>query len=556
MDPRRSRDQESGSLMPMIILMLVALFGWQYYQSSQVQPSVEVSSEVATQAAMPNAVDALGAPAMVGAVVQEAKMATPTSARVPVESELVYGSVALTGGRLDELSLAHYLKEMGAEDNVTIFAPSGYKTHFFDAGWQSATAAVPTGNTVWQTNGSKLSPSTPLVLSYENAAGQTFTRTFTMEKDGYTVRIVDEVINRANMPITLGHYAQIHKVHDVDNSGGLYSPEQSTFYNFLGPLAMIDDIKYEHDYEDVKQSRIFTHEGVQGWVGMKSRYFLAALIPDQQNDEIWKVKYSRVNGQDFYSTIVQMPNTVSVAANGGTYTKSYRVYAGPNIRAEMAKESVGLEESVDYGWFHFIALPIFKMLMWFDTWVHNLGVAIILGTIVLKLILFPLANRSYAAMAKMKKLQPELLRLREKHGDNREAAAMDMMNLYKKYKVNPMSGCWPMLIQVPIFFAFYKVILVSFEFRHAPFMGHIVDLSEKDPYFILPILMGATMYIQQMLNPSSGDPMQDKVMKLLPVIFTAMFLFFPAGLVLYWTVNNVFSITQQYIIMKRLETSK
>lgn len=553
MDPRRSKEQESGGLMPMILLTAVALFGWQYFQTPEKPEMVQENAVDTVQNSLStNAVDAIGAPAMVGnATAKIAEAAAPVSVRIPVESHLVEGSIALTGGRLDELSLSKYHKELGGEEPVTIFSPSGYKTHFFDAGWQSASSDVPTGATVWKTSGEKLTPSTPLVLTYENAAGQTFTRTFTLEEDGYTVRIVDEVTNRGGAPLTLGHYAQIHKVHDVKDAGGMYSPEQSTFYNFLGPLAYIDGVKHENDYEDVKTSRLFTNEGVQGWIGMKSRYFLAAIIPDQQNDEIWKTKYSRVNNQDFYSAIVQMPNAVNVSANGGTYTKSYRVYAGPNIRAEMAKEGVGLEESVDYGWFHIFALPIFKMIMWFNSWVGNLGVAIILGTIVLKLILFPLANRSYAAMAKMKKLQPELVKLREKHGDNREAAAMEMMSLYKKYKVNPMSGCWPMLIQIPIFFAFYKVILVSFEFRHAPFVGHIVDLSEKDPYFILPIIMGVTMYVQQTLNPSSGDPMQDKVMKLLPVIFTFMFLFFPAGLVLYWTVNNIFSVAQQWYIMKK-----
>ena len=559
MDPRRSKDSESQSYMPIIVIALLAMIGWQYFFPAEKPAAVAPeNTEVSVNETATGLVDALGAPQVVigdgtavsGADVGATAASVVATPRKAVMSDLVSGSVALKGGRLDELDLLKYKEEMNGDKNVTIFAPSGKDAHFFDAGWQSKQILVPSGSTLWTTDGDKLTPSTPLVLSWNNGHGQTFTRTFSLEKDGYTVRIVDEITNHSNDAVLLGHYAQIHKVH---HKAGSYSPEESTFYNFLGPIAYIDGIKYEHDYEDVKDNRIFNHEGVHGWLGIKSRYFLAAIVPDQQNEELWKIKHSLVNGTDFFSAIVQMPGMVSVAGNGGTYTKSYRVYAGPNIRSQMVKESVGLEQSVDYGWFHVISLPLFKMIMWFNSLVGNLGFSIILGTIVLKLILFPLANKSYRAMAKMKQLQPELVKLREKHGDDKQAAAMEMMALYKQYKVNPMSGCWPVLIQIPIFFAFYKVILVSFEFRHAPFIGWITDLSAKDPYYILPVIMGVTMYIQQTLNPSAGDPIQDKVMKVLPVLFTFMFMMFPAGLVLYWTVNNIMSVGQQYIIMKKMK---
>jgi YidC/Oxa1 family membrane protein insertase len=212
---------------------------------------------------------------------------------------------------------------------------------------------------------------------------------------------------------------------------------------------------------------------------------------------------------------------------------------------------------VNYCWFDFIARPLYSMIMWFQSHVGNMGAAIILSTIVLKILLLPLANKSYRSMAKMKLIQPEMEKMKERYSDNREQMGMAMMELYKKHKVNPMSGCWPMLVQIPIFFAFYKTILISFEFRHAVFIeGWVNDLSAQDPFFILPVLMGLSMYVQQKLSPAMGDPTQQKVMRMLPIIFTVMFLFFPAALVLYWLVNNVLSILQQYILMRSMEKAQ
>jgi len=213
----------------------------------------------------------------------------------------------------------------------------------------------------------------------------------------------------------------------------------------------------------------------------------------------------------------------------------------------------GLEHAIDYGWYHIIAAAFFHAMDWMQNFVHNWGVAIILMTILLKLLTYPLANKSYLAMGKMRLLTPEMERLRERYGDNRNQLAMEMMALYKKHQVSPASGCWPMLIQIPIFFAFYKVILISFEFRQAPFFGWIQDLSEQDPYFVLPVLMAITMIIQQRLNPPVTDPVQQKVMTWMPVIFSIFFLWLPSGLVLYWFVNNLLSIIQQGVINRRME---
>tara|TARA_R110000868_G_scaffold218576_2_gene469342 strand:+ start:265503 stop:267206 length:1704 start_codon:yes stop_codon:yes gene_type:complete len=552
-DPRQSKQPEGNNgLLLAVFVAVAAMMGWEYF-NPPVAPAaspVAVSSTPSIAGVLP------GSPEMQISNDVHDLAATPSASsveRIALSNNVLTGGVALTGGRIDELLLSRYDIELKGEDRVSMFSSSGKRIHFFDAGWQSTAVPVPNGNTPWQAQGSSLTASSPLVLKWNNDRGQEFLRTFSLQNDAYTVRVVDEVINRSDEDVQIGHYAQIHKADGLEKGGEGYTAEQSTFYNFIGPEALIDGVKYESNYDDIKTDKKIKYTGEKGWLGIKSRYFLAALIPDQQSENTWQFKYSNVAGRDFYSVIVQTPQASRVAANGGIYTKSYSLYIGPNKRNEMAKESVGLEESVDYGWYQVISLPLYSMLMYFGNMFGNLGVAIILSTVVLKVLLLPLANKSYRSMARMKLITPEMEALKERLGDNREQMGLEMMKLYKKHKVNPASGCWPMLVQIPIFFAFYKVILISFEFRHAPFVGWIHDLSANDPFFVLPVLMGVSMFFQQKLNPPVADPIQRKVMSALPVIFTVMFAMFPAGLVLYWVVNNVLSIAQQWYIMRRLE---
>lgn len=558
-DPRQGKQPEGNNGLLIAAFAAVALMmGWDYFA-----PNPEVAPQN-VEAQQTISVDGQTLPGQPEVMSSDKHQANPSSAlpvaaksrkveRLPVESESFYGGVALTGGRIDELALKNYTVTLEGDTPVQIFSPSGKRVHFFDAGWQSMNVPVPSGHTQWQAKGDVLTAKSPLVLTWKNGEGQEFTRTYTLDKTGYTIRVTDEVINRSSRDVQVGHYAQIHKADGLEQGGDGYEEEMSTFYNFIGPEGVIEDIKYEHDYDDIKKEKSFKYAGQKGWMAIKSRYFVAAILPDQQTENTWQFKHSNVNGRDFYSTIVQAPVVNRVAANGGTYTKSYRLYVGPNKRQEMAKEGIGLEDSVDYGWYQVIALPIYSSMMFFYDHTGNLGLAIILVTIALKLLLLPLANKSYRSMARLKQITPEMEALKERLGDNREQMGLEMMKLYKKHKVNPASGCWPMLIQIPIFFAFYKVILISFEFRHEPFMLWIHDLSAHDPFFILPLLMGASMWFQQKLNPPATDPIQRQVMQALPVIFTVMFAFFPSGLVLYWLVNNVVSIAQQWVITKRLE---
>jgi YidC/Oxa1 family membrane protein insertase len=298
---------------------------------------------------------------------------------------------------------------------------------------------------------------------------------------------------------------------------------------------------------------VLRESGRQGWVGMTTPYFMSALLPDQTDQHTATFRNTKVAGADFFSLDLQAPAVV--VAPGQYVEKVTRLYAGPKKFDLLAAEGVALEQVIDYGWYHVIAKMFFDGLRAINGVVGNWGVSIIIMTIILKILLFPLANKSYKAMSEMKKLQPKMEQLRERYGDDREKMAQEMMALYRHHRINPMSGCWPMLIQIPIFFAFYKVILISFEFRQAPFFGWIQDLSIQDPFYVLPVLMGLTMVIQQRLNPPAADPVQQKVLQFMPVLFTVMFLWFPAGLVLYWTVNSVLSVAQQWWIMRRMGVS-
>jgi YidC/Oxa1 family membrane protein insertase len=314
-------------------------------------------------------------------------------------------------------------------------------------------------------------------------------------------------------------------------------------------MGIVDDLRVEADYDDLQDAPV-KKTGSQGWIGMTSRYFMAALVPDQLTEQTFLWRYSKTGGRDFYTTIMQ-PESMDIDA-GQTVAYGYTLYAGPKSATELEKVTGQVRKAIDYGWFDIIARPIYVMVMWFYGLVGNFGLAIIFATIVLKMITYPLAYKSYSAMAKMRKLQPRLTLLKERYADNKEQFAIEMMGLYKEHKVNPLSGCWPTFIQIPIFFAFYKVILISFEFRQAPLALWIEDMSVMDPYFVLPILMGLSMMLQMRLSPTSGDPTQQMMIKIMPIVFTFMFLWFPSGLVLYWLTNNVVSILQQLYVNKKL----
>lgn len=543
------KKEEMRNLILAVAASALILFGFEYYEriTTPPAPAKEQAQLAEAQAAAPKTVqEALGA---------SATPSTQTPAllgtkRINIKSNALNGSLALTGGRVDKLTLPRYLVKMGDDAKITLFKPSGVQAHYFDAGWVGYNGVTgPDNKTPWQlVSGAELTPSTPVVLEWRNNTGQIFRRTFSLSQGDYGIRVNDVVQNTSGQPASFAHYAQVHK------SGGQKAGETSSFYNFFGPQGFVDNERINRKYSKLEDED-FTVAGKTGWWGISSQYFLSAIVPDQENGvHNFRFKHTPLGEEDFYSAIIK--SDVLAVPAGGQLENAYRLYAGPKKYSELKKEGAGLQHAVNYGWFSFLAEPFFKAMMWFYDKTGNMGVAIILLTLCLKVLVFPLANKSYKAMQRMKEIQPKLAQLKEQYGDDRERFTKEMMNFYKREKVNPASGCWPVLIQIPIFFAIYKVILVSFEFRHTPFMFWIEDLSAKDPFFVLPLLMGASMFVQMQLSPPPPDPVQRQVMKLMPVMFTVLFLMFPAGLVLYWLVNNLFSIVQQWAMMRHYAKQK
>ena len=480
---------------------------------------------------------------------QQAVTEAQASRTLPVRASNYDGRVALKGGRIDELNLTHFFEDLEDKEEVHLFLPAGDKVFFFEAGWLGQNIESPNSETVWQASANKLTAAEPVTLTWENGQGLQFQRTYVLNPEDYTITVTDGVSNTGTAPQTLTHYAQLHKGATPEVTKDLQS--ESTYTRYVGPEGFVDGEHTEVSYKDLMKKGPQSFTTRDGWVGISEQYFLGAIIPEQEEmDKKANFRYTNVRGKNYFSVDVQSePMTVPA----GEYRETtYRVFAGPKKISLLEAQGAKLDLAVDFGWYHIIAKMFFDILMWLYGLVGNLGLAVILLTIMIKIALWPLAAKSYVAMSKMKKLQPKMAQLKEKYGDDRQALGVEMMALYRQHKINPASGCWPMLIQIPIFFAFYKMILISFEFRHADFGLWIHDLSARDPYFILPIIMGLTMLIQQKLNPPAADPVQAQVMKMLPIIFTVMFAMFPAGLVLYWTTNSILSVAQQYFVMRRL----
>ncbi|HKJ82639.1 MAG TPA: membrane protein insertase YidC [Mariprofundaceae bacterium] len=318
--------------------------------------------------------------------------------------------------------------------------------------------------------------------------------------------------------------------------------EGSSRYEFRGAVALLHDKLKTTKYEDLDKDGAMQVSAKGGWTGIMNRYFIASVIGDQKLGNRY---YFKGDGQVYQAGLITKGEQA-----GSDAVYHIQMYVGPKSIPILKKLNVGLERCVDFGWIAFIAKPMHSFLLLLHNYISNFGLCIILLVVLIKLIFFWPTKKSYESMAGMRKLQPEMQRMKEQYGDDRQKMGQEMMALYKKHKVNPMGGCLPIIIQIPVFFSLYKTLLISIELRHAPFFGWIHDLSAMDPFYVLPVLMGASMLVQQKLNPAPPDPMQAKIMRFMPIIFTVMFLFFPSGLVLYWLVNNVLSIAQQWHVMK------
>ncbi|MGL4196145.1 MAG: membrane protein insertase YidC [Allorhizobium sp.] len=496
--------------------------------------------------------------------------AVAKTARVAIETQDLIGSINLTGARFDDLKLQKYRETVDPTSPlVTLLNPAETPNAYFtELGFIAGENAgsVPGPNTVWTAPANaKLTETTPVTLTYTNEAGLTFTRTIAVDEH-YMFTVEDKIMNNGAASASIAAYGRVTRYNKPSTPSIFVLHE-----GFLGVLGAEGSL-VEHKYSDIEEEAVANPKATGGWLGITDKYWATSLIPQQSLP--YESRFTHfTDGQPRFQADFKN-DAVSIPAGQSTTVKTL-IFAGakqvPVIDSYEA--SLGIPKfdlMIDWGWFYFITKPMFKMMDYFYHLVGNFGVAILLTTIVVKLIFFPLANKQYASMANMKRVQPKLEELKTKYADDRMGLQQAMMALYKEEKINPVAGCWPVLLQIPVFFALYKVIYVTIEMRHAPFFGWIQDLSAPDPTTFLnlfgllpfeaptflhlgiwPIIMGITMWLQMRMNPTPPDPTQAMLFNWMPVIFTFMLGSFPAGLVIYWAWNNTLSVLQQSLIMKR-----
>jgi len=496
-----------------------------------------------------------------------------TTPRVRIETPVLRGSISLTGGRIDDLVLTQYRETIESDSpEIVLLSPSGDENPYFaDFGWTGRDVALPQGDTIWQTNGQVLTPDRPVTLTWDSGQGMRFERIYEIDEN-YMFTVTQRAFNNGNAAVALAPYGLISRTGTPDILGFYILHE--------GPLGVFDGTLKEVDYDDLRDDGPVHTKSTGGWIGITDKYWLVALIPDQDQAVETRFLHDDASGQDKYQTdFLYEGLTIRPGAVGESRS---RLFAGAKIvsmldsyRDAPSNGIVNFDLSVDFGWFFYLTKPLFYALSYITGVVGNFGLGILILTVGVKLVFFPLANKSYVSMAKMRKLQPEMLVLRERFADDKQRLNQEMMALYKRDGANPAAGCLPIVVQIPVFFALYKVMFVTIEMRHAPFFGWIHDLSAPDPSSILnlfgllpwdvpelgvlniislgvwPIAMGMTMFAQQRLNPQPPDPVQAKIFQFMPIMFTFLLAQFPAGLVIYWTWNNLLSICQQWVIMKR-----
>ena len=506
-----------------------------------------------------------------GSVPQSNELVLAQSARIDIDTEKLSGSVNLTGARIDDLHLRDYREELDPESpTITLLSPSGSANPYYaEFGWVAGGdgVAAPTASTVWTAPAdAKLTKDTPLVLTWDNGAGLTFTRTISVNET-YLFTIEQTVQNNTEAAVLLYPYALISR-HGIPKTDGLF-----ILHEGLIGVAGEDGLQ-EVDYSDLQDELINQPaKSSEGWIGITDKYWATAVIPPQGRPFQPSFRYSDVAGKpafqsDFLGDALSVPAGSSASSTTALFAGAKEVAVIEEIQEQLSVLNFDL--MIDWGWFYFLTKPMFWAIDFLFGLVGNFGVAILLITVVVKLIFFPLANKSYASMSKMKLLQPKMEEIKEKFGNDKQAQQQAVMKLYQEEKVNPLAGCLPILIQIPVFFSLYKVLYITIEMRHAPFFGWIQDLSAPDPtnlftlfglipwdppsFLILgiwPLIMGVTMFVQMKLNPAPPDPTQQMIFNWMPVLFTFMLATFPAGLVIYWAWNNSLSILQQAAIMRR-----
>lgn len=468
---------------------------------------------------------------------------------VEVSTDTLQVSIDTRGGDIIQADLMQYLKEMDNPDvPFNILQQSASHTYVAQSGLVGIHGTDAVSRPVYSVQQPTFTmgddeDSLDVTLSFTDQYGAQIDKIYTFTRGSHIIKLTYKVNNQSSQPWSANLFGQLKRDRAPD-------PTQSSGMGmaaYLGSAFSLSDEKYKRiDFDDMDEENLkATTKG--GWVAMLQHYFVSAWVPNAEQEHNYS---TRVSNGNYIAGFVSPAMTLQPGQQGIT---SAQLYVGPKIQEDLEAISEDLDLVVDYGWLWWIAQPLFWLLNTLYGFVGNWGVAIILVTLCVKAFFFYPSAVSYRSMAKMRALAPEIAKLKERHGDDRQKMSQGMMELYKREKANPLSGCFPILIQMPVFIGLYWMLMESVELRHAPFWLWITDLSVLDPFFVLPVLMGVTMFAQQLLNPTPPDPMQAKIMKMLPLIFTFFFLWFPAGLVLYWVVNNILSIAQQYVITKRIE---
>ncbi len=564
---------DTRNLIAAICLSMSVLIGYQILFGEPTQQNVKKEHQLVDKNNEPS----IELPKDNNTSLTEVTKKTRNIDRINIINDELEGSISLLGARIDDLVLKKYRKTLDPEsDQIRFLKKIDEREPFFiQFGWSSPNKnKVPNGNSVWKGSKSSLDPNNPVTLTWNNGEGLKFSQIISID-DNYMIKVIQKVKNETNNSVNLYPYGLIRR------SG---EPKTTDFFVLHeGPLGVFDGSLKEHSYSDLKETgqkgmSIKTEEN-GGWIGITDKYWMAALIPDQNTNSNFTFRY--VNNSTSYQTDF-LGELSKIPANGEIEIVS-RVFSGAKKLNLLDKYEEDLkiknfDLAIDFGWFYFLTKPFFYALSWANNILGNFGLAILAITVVVKIIFFPLANKSYKSMARMRVLTPQLQQLRERFGNDRQKMNMEMMALYKREKVNPAAGCLPILVQIPVFFALYKVLFVSIEMRQAPFFGWIKDLSALDPTSIFnlfgllpystdflpdflnlgiwPLLMGATMVLQQRLNPKPPDPVQAQIFAWMPVVFTFLLATFPAGLVIYWTWNNLLSIAQQWIITRKINKEK
>ncbi len=584
---------ENRNYILAIALSLGILVAWQYLY---VGPQME-AERAALEAQTSQTLDGAGAPVIVDETAPSAAASGATvpggagvpvtldresliagTDRVAIETSHITGSIALQGARIDDIHLSEYRETLDEDsDTVVLFSPSGSEDPFYaEFGWAQGAggaASLPDASTLWQVEGnSTLTASTPVTLVHDNGEGLLFRRVISVDED-YMFTVRQEVENTSNAGVLLYPYGLVAR-HGEPRTSRMFILHEGPI-GFFGEEGLA-----ELDYDDLRDDGTTQYRNVEsGWLGMTDKYWAATLIPSGLDSFRGEFRVEQIPaGESFVAAYLGGGFEVAPGAVIGLENK---LFAGAKEVAivDGYEATLGVERFellIDWGWFYFLTKPMFFAIKWLFGVFGNFGVAILVVTVLIKLVFLPLANKSYASMSKMKKVQPQLKEIQDRYKDDKPELQKHMMELYKKEKINPIAGCWPVLIQIPVFFALYKVLFVTIEMRHAPFFGWIQDLSAADPTSLFnlfgllpydptlvpligpllglgiwPILMGLTMFIQMKLNPTPTDPTQAMIFTWMPIVFTFMLATFPAGLVIYWTWNNFLSIIQQAAIMKR-----